>query len=74
MNVKETLKNLHQKFPTMSLDDLLIILDCYVSGYNWNGVYYDGNQTGIKLKEYDTTITCNGELNPGKTSAIYSVR
>ena len=30
MNVKETLKRLHKKFPLMSLDDLFEILDCYV--------------------------------------------
>lgn len=30
MNVKQTLKNLHKKFPTMSLDNLFEILDCYV--------------------------------------------
>ena len=30
MNVKETLKKLHKKFPLMSLDELFEILDCYV--------------------------------------------
>ena len=30
MNVKETLKRLHKKFPLMSLDELFEILDCYV--------------------------------------------
>ena len=29
MNVKETLKKLHKKFPLMSLDELFEILDCY---------------------------------------------
>ncbi len=27
---KQTLINLHTKFPSMSLDDLFTILDCYV--------------------------------------------
>ena len=30
MNVKETLKRLHKKLPTLSLDDLFEVLDCYV--------------------------------------------
>ena len=30
MNTKQTLKNLHKKFPMMSLDELFEVLDCYV--------------------------------------------
>ena len=30
MNVKETLKRLHKKFPMMGLDELFDLLDCYV--------------------------------------------
>lgn len=30
MDVKETLKRLHKKFPNKSLDEILDILDCYV--------------------------------------------
>ena len=30
MNVKETLKRLHKRLPTLSLDDLFEVLDCYV--------------------------------------------
>lgn len=30
MNIKETLKNLHKKFPMMGLDELFDVLDCYV--------------------------------------------
>lgn len=33
MNVKETLKRLHKKFPMMNLDELFDILDCYVEEY-----------------------------------------
>lgn len=33
MNVKETLKRLHKKFPMMGLDELFEILDCYVEEY-----------------------------------------
>lgn len=30
INVKETLKKLHKKFPMMGLDELFDLLDCYV--------------------------------------------
>lgn len=30
MNVKETLKKLHKRLPTLSLDELFDVLDCYV--------------------------------------------
>lgn len=30
MNVKETLRRLHKKYPTLSLDELFDMLDCYV--------------------------------------------
>ena len=30
MNVKETLKRLHKRLPTLSLDELFELLDCYV--------------------------------------------
>ena len=30
MNVKETLRRLHKRLPTLSLDELFELLDCYV--------------------------------------------
>lgn len=53
IDTKETLKKLHKKFPTLSLDDLFTILDCYTEQYNltWNG-----NSTSI-------TTAYNGQLN-----------
>ena len=33
---KQTLINLHTKFPSMSLDDLFTILDCYVEQFTLN--------------------------------------
>lgn len=34
INTKQTLKNLHKKFPMMSLDELFEVLDCYVEEPN----------------------------------------
>ena len=50
MNVKETLKKLHKKFPLMSLDELFEILDCYVE----------------EIKEVDLTKTISTWEPPGK--------
>lgn len=33
MNLKETLKKIHKKFPTMTLDELFDIVDCYVEEF-----------------------------------------
>ena len=37
IDVKITLKNLHSKFPNLTLDNLFDILDCYVEtpDYSW---------------------------------------
>ena len=37
MNVKETLKRLRKKLPTLSLDDLFDVLDCYVEEVGLSG-------------------------------------
>ena len=50
MNVRETLKKLHKKFPLMSLDELFEILDCYVE----------------EIKEVDLTKTISTWEPPGK--------
>lgn len=33
IDTKETLKNLHNEFPNMTLDDLFKILDCFKEDY-----------------------------------------
>ena len=37
LNVKETLKRLHKRLPTLSLDELFELLDCYVE-YDFNTI------------------------------------
>lgn len=63
MNVKQTLKNLHKRFPEMSLDDLFEILDCY-SDYELN--YYSNyklnqkncNSSATNISFYKTNGIC----------------
>lgn len=46
---KQTLVNLHSKFPSMSLDDLFTILDCYVEQFTINT---------WQKPNFQPTITC----------------
>lgn len=76
MDVKETLKRLHKKFPNKSLDELFDILDCYVETpiYStkdfWttdrlytDRIYLNNSETNEK---YGTTTTCSsGNCEPG---------
>ena len=68
MNVKETLKRLHKRLPTLSLDELFELLDCYVEQSalstfpNWepNKVWYSTDKTtGVNETAKATSITTN---------------
>jgi hypothetical protein len=61
MNVKETLKRLHKRLPTLSLDELFELLDCYVEEYTTN---IDSWQP--KIWYYDNKI----DTMPLKTNGI----
>jgi hypothetical protein len=50
MNVKETLRRLHKKYPTLSLDELFEMLDCYVEQIDYSNYFkpittFNGNLT-----------------------------
>ena len=70
MNVKETLKRLHKRLPTLSLDELFELLDCYVEEFTltkpdnqklwkepgpWNTVTYN---TVKSDPNYNLTTNC----------------
>ena len=76
MNVKETLKRLHKRLPTLSLDDLFDVLDCYVEQSTlstfptWepNKVWYSTDKaTGVNETAKVTCIT--NHTDPG----IYTI-
>ena len=77
MNVKETLKRLHKRLPTLSLDELFELLDCYVeqidfsrtiSTWEPSKVWYSTDKTtGVNETAKVTCITNN--TDPG----IYTV-
>ena len=62
MNLKETLKKLHKKFPTMTIDELFDVADCYVEEFK---IYSQSPIISNPYKNYtdtfpkDWTITCN---------------
>lgn len=69
LNIKQTLKNLHKKFPTLGLDELFEVLDCYVEEYTINTkdwepkIWYDYKDTmplktnGIEISK--DSISCS---------------
>ena len=75
MNVKETLKKLHRRLPTLSLDELFELLDCYVEQStlstfpNWEPgkIWYSTDTTGVNETAKVTCVTNN--TDPG----IYTV-
>ena len=75
MNVKETLKRLHRRLPTLSLDELFELLDCYVEQSNltnfpsWeNKVWTSADKTtGVNDTAKITCITNNTD------SGIYPI-
>ena len=64
MNTRETLKNLHKKFPNLNLDDLFEIMDCYVEDTITSKTSWINND----IKPYygrnisTTSITGNAQL------------
>lgn len=63
LNLKETLKKLHKKFPTMTIDELFDVADCYVEEFK---IYSQSPIIPNPYKYYTTdpfpkdwTITCN---------------
>ena len=73
INTKQTLKNLHKKFPMMSLDELFEILDCYVEETNlftplgnksiWDTTpskpWYDNQVTSLRVGAEQPLIAIN---------------
>lgn len=58
MNVKETLRRLHKKYPTLSLDELFEMLDCYVEQINYSNYF----KPITPFHENFTTNTAEGSL------------
>lgn len=78
MNVKETLKRLHKRLPTLSLDELFELLDCYVEECtlstfpNWEPptkIYYSTDKT----TSVSETPKINSITSKNVDPAIYTI-
>lgn len=78
MNVKETLKRLHKRLPTLSLDELFELLDCYVEQCtlstfpNWEPptkIYYSTDKT----TSVNETPKINSITSKNVDPAIYTI-
>jgi hypothetical protein len=69
MNVKETLKRLHKRLPTLSLDELFELLDCYVEQSTlstfptWepNKIWYSTDKINCKDTNVNTLTSISNE-------------
>ena len=81
INVKETLKKLHKKFPLVSLEELFEILDCYVeevkeidlsrtiSTWEPSKIWYSTDKTtGV-----NEVPTINGITSKNTDPAVYTI-
>ena len=78
MNVKETLKRLHKKFPMMGLDELFDVLDCYVEGVDFSRTISTWEPAKIwystdKTTSVSETPKINCITSNNAESAIYTV-
>ena len=78
MNVKETLKKLHKRLPTLSLDELFELLDCYVEEFtlstfpNWEPptkIYYSTDKTTSVSETPKINCITSKNVDP----AIYTI-
>ena len=77
INVKETLKRLHKRIPTLSLDELFELLDCYVEQVDFSRTistwepkvqYYTDKTTSVNETPKINCITSKS-VDPG----IYTI-
>lgn len=66
MNVKETLKRLHKRLPTLSLDELFELLDCYVEETSFSRI----TSTWEPSKVWYSTDKTNGVDETAKVTCI----
>lgn len=62
MNLKETLKKLHKKFPNLTLDELFDIVDCYtekIKIYSQSPIIHNPYKNYTDTFPKDWTVTCD---------------
>lgn len=78
MNVKETLKRLHKRLPTLSLDELFELLDCYVEQIDFSKTISTWEPSKVWYSTDKTTSvnevpTINSVTSKNVDPAIYTI-
>ena len=78
MNVKETLKRLHKRLPTLSLDELFELLDCYVEQIDFSRTISTWEPSKVWYSTDKTTSvnevpTINSITSKNVDPAIYTI-
>lgn len=78
MNVKETLKRLHKRLPTLSLDELFELLDCYVEQIDFSRTISTWEPSKVWCSTDKTTgvnevPTINGITSKNTDPAVYTI-
>ena len=78
MNVKETLKRLHKRLPTLSLDELFELLDCYVEQIDFSRTISTWEPSKVQYSTDKTTginevPTINGITSKNTDPAVYTI-
>lgn len=77
INVKETLKKLHKKFPMMGLDELFDLLDCYVEESYFSSTISTWEPSKIQFSTDRTTSVSESPINcitsKNADPAIYTI-
>lgn len=75
LNSKETLKNLHKKFPQLSLDELFDTLDCYVEEYNFfTKPYWETYTDDFRIRDTQTFTNPLFKIHDGNISTTAESR
>ena len=78
MNVKETLRRLHKRLPTLSLDELFELLDCYVEQIDFSRTISTWEPSKVQYSTDKTTgvnevPTINGITSKNTDPAVYTI-
>ena len=78
MNVKETLKRLHKRLLTLSLDELFELLDCYVEQIDFSRTISTWEPSKVWYSTDKTTgvnevPTINGITSKNTDPAVYTI-
>lgn len=73
IDYKETIKNIHSVLSDLSIDELLIILDCIKEIPNYNNSVHINNE-GYTYPSVDNTLLTSKLKSPSVSDTLYSLQ